>query len=81
MKNYIKPTFTLAGLFPMALAASCTIADDEMEFLESFFQEQDWSKMFVDSGDDCAVDSGIDFFCKHQYALGNNDIKTVFNSF
>ena len=35
MKNYIKPTFTLAGLFPVALAANCTIADDEKEFLDN----------------------------------------------
>ena len=25
MKDYIKPTFTLAGLFPVALAATCPV--------------------------------------------------------
>lgn len=25
MKDYIKPTFTLAGLFPVAFAASCNV--------------------------------------------------------
>lgn len=37
MKDYIKPTFTLAGLFPVALAASCPIKmskDDVNTLLE-----------------------------------------------
>lgn len=30
MKDYIKPTFTLAGLFPVAMASnSCSMTDDE----------------------------------------------------
>lgn len=80
MKNYIKPTFTLAGLFPMALAASCNISEADKETLEWMFDGQDWSKMFVDAGDDCQEASGIDTYCKHQYAI-DWKVSTVFNSF
>ena len=37
MKDYIKPTFTLAGLFPVALAGSCPVKmsrDDVNTLLE-----------------------------------------------
>ena len=36
MKNYIKPTFTLAGLAPVAFAASCHVKL-KGEYLESLY--------------------------------------------
>ena len=39
MKDYIKPTFTLAGLIPTALAATCTVkvtSEDLVEIYATF---------------------------------------------
>ena len=82
MKDYIKPTFTLAGLFPVALAASCAISEDEADYLENFMGVTDWSKAFFDAKDGCEDATGIDGYCKFAYAEDNNyNYSKILNSF
>ncbi len=67
MKNYIKPTFTLAGLFPVAYAASCTVkvtSGDLAEILAAF-GVTDPAQSFAES-EGCAqpIPDGITQYCK-----------------
>ena len=65
MKDYIKPTFTLAGLFPVAMASSnCSIDDDTKEALMDTWGIEDWSKAFFDSADQCSQDVPVTGYCK-----------------
>ena len=80
MKNYIKPTFTLAGLVPTVFeSGGCTISETDKEDLEWMFGG-DWSKMFVDTTTDgCAEAAGIEDYCKLSYA--EHGVSKLFNSF
>lgn len=82
MKNYIKPTFTLAGLSPMSLATSgCNISERDKEEIESLYGHE-WSKLFVDSDDGCVEATYLEgMYCKMAYAADNTDITKLFNSF
>ena len=65
MKDYIKPTFTLAGLFPVALAAGgCSIDNDTKESLIDVWGIEDWSKAFFDTADQCHEETLIEGYCK-----------------
>ena len=74
MKNYIKPTFVLAGITPLGLTTSgCAITEDEAAFMETYFGVKDWSKAFFDSGDGCKEEpTGIEGYCKFSYAEDTN---------
>ena len=64
MKNYIKPTFTLAGLFPVALAAGgCTIPlKDYADIMDLY--EADAENAFA-TGEGCNIELPIDGVCKY----------------
>ena len=68
MKNYIKPTFTLAGLFPVALAAggcSAIVSSDDLESYYELFEITDPSKAFMESeGCPQYIPDGIVEYCK-----------------
>lgn len=65
MKDYIKPTFTLAGLFPVALAAGgCNIDNDTKELIMDMNGIEDWSKAFFDSADQCQDEILMEGYCK-----------------
>lgn len=81
MKNYIKPTFTLAGLVPVALASDgCNISERDKEEIESLYGHE-WSKLFVDAETDrCEEATYLEgTYCKMAYA-DNGSLK-LFNSF
>ena len=68
MKNYIKPTFTLAGLAPVALAAGgcdITMSNENIASLFELFEITDTSKAFMES-EGCiqALPDGIVEYCK-----------------
>ena len=69
MKNYIKPTFTLAGLAPVAFAASCHVKL-KGEYLESLYVAldipvEDYGNTFLIS-ENCkvGVPDGMTEYCK-----------------
>lgn len=67
MKDYIKPTFTLAGLFPVAFAATCPIkvtSEDLAEILAAC-GVTDAKQAFAQS-ENCAqaIPDGITQYCK-----------------
>ena len=83
MKNYIKPTFALASLFPVALATtSCSFDEENAKWFEENIigREIDWSKAFFDSKDTCEDEIGVDFYCKHT-SNGNTSAMKLLNSF
>ena len=81
MKDYIKPTFTLAGLFPVALAGnSCHIDSDTRDFLIDMNDIVDWSKAFYDGGDGCSEETYIEGYCKFNYADTFGSDTIVFGS-
>ena len=62
MKDYIKPTFTLAGLFPVAMASSnCSMTESELKDMVDFGgMNFDFSM-----SDSCTItDERLDAFCK-----------------
>lgn len=65
MKDYIKPTFTLAGLFPVAMASSgCNIPKDELENLEIIIGVDPTNKDVFTSAENCVDQYDIDLYCK-----------------
>lgn len=64
MKNYIKPTFTLAGLFPVAFAAGGCANDiaDAKEILAALDHEYTSDTFAV--GEECKDQVDIDIYCK-----------------
>ena len=70
MKDYIKPTFILAGLAPVALAAMNCRVKLKGEYLESLYVSldipvEDYDKAFLMSeGCDAGVPDGMTEFCK-----------------
>ena len=83
MKNYVKPTFTLASLVPTAfVSGSCSVSEADQETLEWMFPGQDWTKMFVDTSiDGCEEATNIEgMYCKMAYSEGT-DITKLFGSF
>ena len=77
MKDYIKPTFTLAGLFPVALASSnCTMTESELEDMVDFGDIE----FNFSVPDACTkTDSRLDAFCKFT-AVGVENVMKVLNS-
>ena len=67
MKDYIKPTFTLAGLFPVAFAASCPVkvtGEDLSEILATF-GVTDPKQAFAQSENcDQPIPDGVTQYCK-----------------
>lgn len=69
MKDYIKPTFTLAGLFPVAFAATCPVkvtSEDLAEILAAC-GVTDPKQAFAESdGGACTqvIPDGITQYCK-----------------
>ena len=66
MKDYIKPTFTLTGLIPTALAAGsgCGITKDEITdiFINDFGWE--YSDKALAMTESCDIKYDIEMFCK-----------------
>ena len=64
MKEYIKPTFTLAGLFPVALAGSgCTTNAEDIELLCEIYGIKDVKNAFAE-GEECADKYPVEGYCK-----------------
>mgnify|MGYP006992121566 FL=1 len=65
MKDYIKPTFTLAGLFPVALAGTaCGITKGEIaDIFENDFGWE-YSDQALGMNEACQVKFDIEMFCK-----------------
>ena len=67
MKDYIKPTFILAGLAPVAFAATCNVKVTSEDLAEIYgtFGVTDPNKAFTET-DDCAqpIPDGITQYCK-----------------
>ena len=78
MKDYIKPTFTLAGLFPVALASSnCTMTESELQDFVDFGELDEFNFSVRDA---CKkTDSRVDAFCKFT-AVGVENVMKVLNS-
>ena len=51
MKDYIKPTFALAGLFPTAFAATCTVkvTSEDLAEIYATFGVTDPNKAFTET--------------------------------
>lgn len=82
MKNYIKPTFTLAGLFPVAFAAGCPVkvTGDDLTVILETFGVTDASKAFTESeGCEQAIPDGVTQYCKYT-STGEETAGTVFTS-
>ena len=63
MKDYIKPTFTRAVLFPMALALGCTTSREEAEDVCFIFKVKDINTAFSIT-EDCEVAYNVMEYCK-----------------
>ena len=67
MKDYIKPTFTLAGLIPTALAATCSVkvTSEDLTEIYAVFGVTDPEQAFTDS-DGCTqpIPDGLTQYCK-----------------
>jgi len=67
MKDYIKPTFTLAGLIPTALAATCSVkvTSEDLAEIYATFGVTDPEQAFTES-DSCnqAIPDGLTQYCK-----------------
>ena len=69
MKDYIKPTFALAGLIPTALAATCSVkvTSEDLAEIYAVFGVTDPTKAFTDSETDgCTqqIPAGLTQYCK-----------------
>lgn len=66
MKDYIKPSFTLAGLFPVALAAGSGCFA-KVEQVQVAFERLGWeyTDTAINSADQCQDVYPIDGFCKY----------------
>ncbi len=67
MKDYTKPTFTLAGLAPVAFAASCPVKASREDLAEIYatFGVTDPNQAFTET-DNCnqPIPDGITQYCK-----------------
>ena len=65
MKDYIKPTFVLAGLFPVALAAGCTTTDTDLAIIKQFAKVDASTKgLFATTEIDCNTKIPLTQYCK-----------------
>lgn len=65
MKDYIKPTFTLAGLFPVAMAASgCNSTSDDLSLLKDILGIPYDDKAAFAMDEDCADKYDVEQYCK-----------------
>ena len=67
MKDYIKPTFTLAGLIPTALAATCSVkvTSEDLTEIYAVFGVTDPKQAFTESdGCDQPIPDGLTQYCK-----------------
>lgn len=82
MKDYIKPTFTLAGLFPVAFAVTCPVkvTDDNLSTILAQLGVTDPTQAFAES-ENCsqAVPDGITGYCKFT-STGTDAAGTVLTS-
>ena len=83
MKNYIKPTFTLAGLAPVAFAAGkCNVKlnADDLTVLYEQLDITDPTQAFMES-EDCvaAIPDGLTQYCKFT-SVGTVGIGVVLGS-
>ena len=80
MKDYIKPTFTLAGLFPVALASTaCSTTQDDLDLISAILSGVDIKNPNVfASTEDCADAYDIDMYCK--YTAEDNGALKIFGS-
>ena len=79
MKEYIKPTFITAGLFPVALALNCATTPEDMELIGAILNGADSSDAKVFAINECEDEydfSGM--FCK--YASVEDGAAKVLNS-
>lgn len=67
MKDYIKPTFALAGLFPTAFAATCPVKvpSEDLSEIYEIFGVTDPKQAFTES-DNCGqpIPDGMTQYCK-----------------
>ncbi len=68
MKNYIKPTFTLAGLAPVALATNnCSVdIDDRLTIIQGIYGDNIPSNVFA-MGEECESPVPVDDVCKFSF--------------
>lgn len=68
MKNYVKPTFILAGLVPAALAGSdCSIKiEDKLTILQGIYGDDIPSNVFA-MGEECESPVPVDDVCKFSF--------------
>ena len=67
MKDYIKPTFALAGLFPTALAATCSVkvTSEDLAEIYATFGVTDPEKAFTEiDGCEQPIPDGLTQYCK-----------------
>ena len=65
MKDYIKPTFILAGFTPTALSTvACNIPKDELENLKGIIGVDPKDKTVFTEAEQCADPYDVGFFCK-----------------
>ena len=67
MKDYIKPTFTLAGLIPTALAATCSVkvTSEDLTEIYATFGVTDPNKAFTETdGCEQPIPDGLTQYCK-----------------
>ncbi len=80
MKDYIKPTFTLAGLFPVAMAASgCNSTSDDLSLLKDILGiPYDDKAAFAMAEADCTDKYDVEQYCKYtSVAEGDTVIKIL----
>ena len=80
MKDYIKPTFVTANIFPVALAGNaCTVGKKELEAVCEIFGITEWDKAFA-VGDGCKVEYPVTGYCKYNLADANNNLGVIIGS-
>lgn len=80
MKDYIKPTFTLAGLFPVAMAANgCTSTSEDFSLLKDILGIPYYDKAaFATTETDCTDKYDIEQYCKYtSVSDGSAEIKLL----
>ena len=80
MKDYIKPTFTLASLIPVAFAAGSCFA--KVEQVQAAFERLGWeyTDTAINSADQCEVEYPLDMYCKYTAVETLGNAQKVLNS-
>lgn len=80
MKDYIKPTFVTANIFPVALAGnSCTVSNKERQEICDIFGIKDWNTAFA-VGESCETQYPITDYCKYTHIDASDKVNIVIGS-